>query len=120
MLSLAPNSAVWWLTHEESKPRLARRLQLSDEHVAVHGCSGALAGIASTVATNPLDTLKTRLQCTDAPSSVLGTLRGVLRESGWRGLWSGLTPRLAAAVPRSVCTVLAYERAIALCTTRKT
>ena len=118
MLSLAPNSAVWWLTHEESKQRLARRLQMSEDHALVHGWSGALAGVTSTVVTNPLDVVKTRLQCSETALSALDVLRGLLRESGLRGLFSGLMPRLAAAVPRSVCTVLAYERAIALCRTK--
>ena len=38
----------------------------------------------------------------------------------FRGLYSGFLPRLLAAVPRSVCTVLAYERAIAFCKRDKT
>ena len=69
-------------------------------------------------AANPLDVLKTRLQCAEESVSMRSVLRGVLREGGWAGFYSGLIPRLAAAVPRSVCTVLFYERAIALC--RKT
>ena len=71
----------------------------------------------------------------------------MLRHAGWRGLYSGFLPRLLAAVPRcyvwlglalahpnphprphphpdqvprSVCTVLAYERAIAFCKRDKT
>ena len=120
MLSLAPNSAVWWLTHEEAKQCFARRLSLSEDHALVHGWSGALAGVTSTIATNPLDVIKTRIQCSDKPASALAVVRGVLQETGLRGLYSGLIPRLAAQVPRSVCTVLAYERAIALCRTKPT
>ena len=82
----------------------------------VHGLSGTLAGIMSTVATNPLDVVKTRLQCSESAVSATDVLKGLLSESGWRGLYSGLIPRLASAVPRSICTVLAYERAIAMCT----
>ena len=91
---------------------------MSEDHALVHGWSGALAGVTSTVVTNPLDVVKTRLQCSETALSALDVLRGLLRESGLRGLFSGLMPRLAAAVPRSVCTVLAYERAIALCRTK--
>ena len=98
---------------------MARRLQLSEDHAFVHGWSGALAGVTSTIATNPLDVVKTRLQVSEGQVSAIGVLRGVLSESGLRGLYSGLIPRLAAAVPRSVCAVLAYERAIALCRTSK-
>ena len=49
-----------------------------------------------------------------------GRRGAMLREAGWRGLYSGFLPRLLAAVPRSVCTVLAYERAIAFCKRDKT
>jgi hypothetical protein len=115
VLSQAPNSAVWWLTHEESKQRLARRFGCSEEHALLLAVSGASAGVASSIATNPLDVLKTRLQCSEASVSLRHVLSGVFRESGWRGLYSGLIPRLAAAVPRSICTLLAYERAVAWC-----
>ena len=77
--------------------------------------SGAMAAITSTIATNPLDVVKTRVQCSATPLSVADVLSGVLTESGWRGLYSGMAPRILAAVPRSICTVLAYEKAIALC-----
>ena len=115
MLSLAPHSAVWWLTHEEAKPRLASRLGVSDDHALVHGLSGALAGVTATIVTNPLDVFKTRLQCSETAQSAREVIRGLVQDAGWRGLYSGIIPRLVAAVPRSVCTVLAYERAIAMC-----
>eukprot|EP00966_Prymnesium_polylepis_P142464 3289397-Prymnesium_polylepis.1 len=115
MLSYAPNSAVWWWTHEQAKAGLSRRLGKADDHAGVLGISGALAGISSTIATNPLDVVKTRVQCAEVPIPVAEIWRGILREAGWRGLYSGVAPRLLAAVPRSICTVLAYEKAIALC-----
>jgi hypothetical protein len=119
MLALAPNSAVWWLTHEEAKPRLAKKLRVPEESPTLLSLSGALAGITSTLATNPVDVLKTRLQCSEERGlSLRRVLRGVLSEAGWCGLYSGLIPRLAAAVPRSVCAVLFYEQSIALCKTR--
>jgi len=110
-----PHSAVWWLTHEKAKVHLERRLRCGPEHAGMLGLSGALAGIAATTVTNPVDVIKTRAQCFETPQSLHGVLRGVLCEAGWRGLYSGFLPRLLAAVPRSVCTVLAYERAIAFC-----
>lgn len=110
-----PYSAVWWCTHEKAKVQLERRLGCDAEHPGMLALSGALAGVTSTAATNPLDVVKTRIQCLDKPAPLRAVLSGVLRESGWRGLYSGLMPRLLAAVPRSVCVVLAYERAITLC-----
>jgi hypothetical protein len=116
MLALAPNSAVWWLTHEECKSRFAKKLGLPEESPTLLSLSGAMAGITSTIATNPVDVLKTRLQCSEERGlSLRRVLSGVLGEAGWRGLYSGLIPRLAAAVPRSICAVLFYEQSIALC-----
>ena len=116
MLSLAPNSAVWWLTHEECKPRVARKAQMGEDRAVVLATSGACAGITSTLATNPLDVVKTRLQCAEEQAlSARAVLRDVVRESGWRGLYSGLIPRLVASIPRSAFAVLAYEKGIEMC-----
>jgi hypothetical protein len=109
---------VWWLTHEQSKKNLARHVHRSEEHTAVLAASGTLAAFTATIASTPLDVLKTRIQCIEHPQSVQQTLRGVLSEAGWWGLYSGFMPRLAVALPRSVCSVLAYERAIAFCRKR--
>jgi hypothetical protein len=100
---------------EQAKARLGRRLGCSEEHAGLLGVSGALAGLTSTIATTPLDVVKTRLQCADAPVPIREVVRGVVREAGLRGFYAGLMPRLLSAVPRSVCTVVAYERAVALC-----
>ena len=110
-----PHSAVWWLTHERAKCAIARRAGRQGDDTAVLGASGALAGLSATVATNPLDVLKTRVQTATQARPVGAVLWGLMKESGWRGLYSGLAPRLMVAVPRSICTVLAYERAIGLC-----
>ena len=115
MVSYAPHSAVWWLTHEQAKAGFSRRFRTADDHAGVLGLSGAMAGVTSTIATNPLDVVKTRVQCSEMPQTVGHVLREILSEAGWRGLYSGVAPRLLAAIPRSICTVLAYEKAIALC-----
>jgi len=130
-----PNSAVWWLTHEHAKGALAERLDglcagecaaggaaggaeggaEGEPSSAVLAMSGALAGATSTVATNPLDLIKTRLQTSTRPTSVGSVLAAVWKEARWRGLYAGLVPRLFSAIPRSICTVLAYERAVEFC-----
>ena len=115
MAALAPFSAVWWWTHEQAKAAMVRRLGWNAEGYAVLSASGTLAAVAATVATNPLDVLKTRIQCRDEPAAIGTVLRGLLNEAGWGGLYSGILPRLLSAVPRSVCTVLVYERALLWC-----
>lgn len=126
----APNGAVWWTTHEHAKAALSGRSLGGEPRArgsapadpepssAVLVASGALAGVAATLVSNPLDVVKTRLQTSPVPLSLPAVLRAILHEGGWRGLYGGLVPRLLAVVPRSICTVLAYERALELC--RKT
>lgn len=111
----APNSAVWWLTHEQSKTNFSRLLGTHEEHVFTLALSGSLAGICATIFTNPLDVVKTRVQCSESPRTVLTICREILSESGWRGFYSGIVPRLLSSVPRSVFSLVAYERAISFC-----
>jgi hypothetical protein len=131
-----PNSAVWWLTHEHAKTALSARSGAAtgtpatisagsagdgieaEPSNAVLVASGALAGGVSTICTNPLDVVKTRLQTAATAMPISEVLRTVVRTAGWRGLYAGLVPRLLAVVPRSICTVLAYERAVEFCRKR--
>ena len=87
MAALAPFSAVWWWTHEQAKGAMVRRLGWNAEGYAVLSASGTLAAVAATVATNPLDVLKTRIQCRDEPAAIGTVLRGLLNEAGWGGLY---------------------------------
>jgi hypothetical protein len=83
---------------------------------AVLAASGALAGIVSTIISNPLDVIKTRMQTAQTAIPMLAVVRSVTAgPGGWRHLLNGLTPRLLSVVPRSICSVLAYERALEYC-----
>lgn len=132
-----PNSAVWWLTHEHAKAAFSERAggpgggtatsvagfageaAEAEPSNGVLVASGALAGGVSTIFTNPLDVVKTRLQTAPTAVPISEVLRAVTRTAGWRGLYAGLVPRLLAIIPRSICTVLAYERAVEFCRKRE-
>ena len=76
---------------------------LSDPAVSV--IAGSCAGVASTLACHPLDTLRTRMQTSKAGaySGTADCLRTTLRTEGWRALYRGLSGPLAAqAVYKSV------------------
>jgi len=55
---------------------------------------GSLSATCSTIIFQPLDLVKTRIQ-----TNTLGSGRELLREVGFRGLWTGLSPSLARTVP---------------------
>lgn len=122
-----PSGAAWWLTHEHAKKALSARFDRPapgtppdgpkvEPSATVLAASGALAGIISIVISNPLDVIKTRMQTAHTAMPMLAVARSVTAgPNGWRGLFNGLTPRLLSVVPRSICSVLAYERAIEFC-----
>ena len=74
-----------------------------------------MAGITATLATNPIDVARTRLQveCSAARGASGGTLRGTLamlwKEEGARSLMKGVQPRILATVPSSIMIITCYE-----------
>ncbi|KAL0048960.1 hypothetical protein WJX82_003336 [Trebouxia sp. C0006] len=69
-----------------------------------HAVAGTTAGLASVLALQPLDVVKTRLQVQDGIPGPLSAYRGtvhalnsIVKEEGWRALYSGLGPGLLGA-----------------------
>jgi adenine nucleotide transporter 17 len=63
-----------------------------------HAVSGSVGGIIAMVLTYPLDRVRTLKQLDSGKDSrgVADVLRGIVREEGWAGLYSGLQPMLIA------------------------
>ena len=99
---------MWWATYEfiktklaESKlPLLQRFTSVSPDDmgdaVVVHASAGFTAGIASSIITNPLDIVKTRLQTQDASTKhprftgSADALRSLFFHEGGRAMFRGL------------------------------
>ncbi|ORY82546.1 hypothetical protein BCR37DRAFT_402643 [Protomyces lactucae-debilis] len=119
-----PYNAVYWVVYENSK-RLARRSMYFQEPFAQAALASGVATSVSTLLAHPLDLIKTRYQVSmsDAvqqtatqqqtrKSDRLGVrqvLRNVMQESGWRGLYAGLGPRLFCSIPSSVLSMSVFE-----------
>ncbi|RYP23042.1 hypothetical protein DL765_001297 [Monosporascus sp. GIB2] len=88
--------------------------------------AGVAAGVAAKTCVFPLDLVRKRLQVQgptrgsyvykDIPAytGTLDAVRTILRVSGVRGLYSGLTVSLIKAAPNSAVTMWAYERILNL------
>ncbi|KAL9673482.1 hypothetical protein QQ045_029740 [Rhodiola kirilowii] len=101
VLALLPNWAVYFTMYNHFKSALSsddekHRLSVGSNMLAASG-----AGVLTTIATNPLWVVKTRLQTQGMANGVVfysstrSALRIIAREEGIRGLYSGLLPALA-------------------------
>lgn len=78
---------------------------------------GGLAGLVTVFVTQPLDTIKTRMQSIEARQLYGSTLRCaaiILRQEGVLTLWSGALPRLARLVMSGGIVFTMYEKSMEL------
>lgn len=113
-LRQASNSAVRFGTYNALK-------QLASSYVApgekLGGAStfgiGAAAGIVTVAVTQPLDTVKTRLQSLKGKSEyggMVGCSVRIAREEGWRAFWSGAMPRAVRLMLSGGIVFTMYEK----------
>jgi len=76
---------------------------------------GALAGTVSTIANNPLDTIKTRMQSKSYKGEGIPfVLRSLYQERGIRAFWAGTIPRILRVAPGQAITWAVFEKVSAL------
>lgn len=107
---------VWFASYEYAKTELTESgLRTSDESktfedIAIPMVSGAFAATTAWVVGYPADLIKTRIQA-GAGRGIVATTKDIINESGWGGLYKGLTLKLLRAIPASAIGFLTYETA---------
>ncbi|RNE96738.1 mitochondrial carrier protein [Trypanosoma conorhini] len=122
--SFGPFSAVYFACYEALNDIFSKKLSLNSFASAL--CAGGMGNIVASIATNPLEFIKTRLQVQRAVLSVGGRpttvhgfpylytgffdgLRMVIREEGPLALWRGVGSRVAFAAPNAALTMAFYD-----------
>jgi solute carrier family 25 citrate transporter 1 len=106
-----PWSAMYFVIYDASRRAFAN----SDDNVIAPWVSSACATVAAaaaTTATHPLDLAKTRVQTMKfAPGeeSLVRVLRNVVAREGVRGLFAGVSARVASVAPGSAISFYIYE-----------
>ncbi|KAG0212659.1 hypothetical protein BGX28_005855 [Mortierella sp. GBA30] len=111
-----PFSAIYWMGYENIKKRLVAWDSLRKEPVLnefeIAFSSGALSGMMAAILTTPFDVAKTRRQVDlmqPVHTKMLSLMRAIVKEEGFRGLWRGLTARVAKVAPSCAIMISSYE-----------
>lgn len=110
--------------HSDSRtiqlPLVAHRAgDVSAQHLAIDGAAGLVAGCVAAVATQPLDTIRTRMQTGASRAGWAAAAMESCRVPGsgvrLRLLWAGLGARLTEMGPLSAIGAVGYEAAKRMC-----
>jgi len=126
LFTQCPSSAIWWASYSSAKNQF---LYLQPEFALKHlslcqAISGLIAGTVAAFITNPLDTIKTRLQTmekTNLSSKSLPSCHNGNSVSWWsiasklysdegiKGFYRGIFARITSVAPVSMMSILIYE-----------
>ncbi|XP_077993542.1 mitochondrial glutathione transporter SLC25A40-like isoform X2 [Glandiceps talaboti] len=109
-----PFSALYWCNYEILKNYQCARKHLTEPTFGVSFTSGALSGTIAAVLTLPFDVVKTHRQIEMGEgnkklSSTFGIMKKIHADSGIRGLFAGITPRIIKVAPACAIMISSYE-----------
>ncbi|KAL8674407.1 MAG: hypothetical protein Q9168_001199 [Polycauliona sp. 1 TL-2023] len=84
-----------------------------DQSTVTNFANGAVAGIVTTYATQPFDTIKTRSQSAKGAGTV-DAFRSVLADEGVKGFWRGTTMRLGRTIFSGGILFTVYEKMVGI------
>ncbi|XP_039281789.1 solute carrier family 25 member 44-like isoform X2 [Nilaparvata lugens] len=108
LCTYVPNSALWWSFYHFYQDQLVLMLPEDVSHLLVQCIAGTLGGFTTTLLTNPMDTIRARLQV-QRTNSILKTSKALWMEEGMWMFSKGLSARLVQSVCFSASIILGYE-----------
>ncbi|KAI5073261.1 hypothetical protein GOP47_0011274 [Adiantum capillus-veneris] len=122
VITYSPSSAVWWASYGASQRLIWNGLgqwtNVGEQEkpkqwqvVSVQAAGGIVSGSVVSIATTPLDTIKTRLQVIDTVEkpTIYSTAKTLLKEDGPKGFYRGLGPRFLSISAWGTCMIVSYE-----------
>ena len=95
-----PYSGLNFLIFEKSMDILTKSYFNFEETPFIRLSCGGMAGGFATLACYPLDLMRTRLAVSNGNSmNIFNGLNNIIKEEGIKGLYAGITPSLAVAIP---------------------
>lgn len=70
---------------------------------------GGIAGLTAWLPCYPQDVIKSRIQGSPTPITILASIRHMMGTSGWRAFFRGFGPTMVRAFPANAATFYAYE-----------
>jgi solute carrier family 25 protein 39/40 len=116
-----PFSALYWTGYESLKKIFVNHFNKDHTTFSISFASGALSGTFAAVVTLPFDVVKTRRQITlgqiktsDAAKKLANTstvsiMKDIVNKQGYRGLFTGITPRIAKIAPACATMIASYD-----------
>ncbi|KAM3957922.1 mitochondrial 2-oxoglutarate/malate carrier protein-like [Aphomia sociella] len=80
------------------------------EGIFLHFCASMVSGLITTIASMPVDIIKTKIQNAAKGESQLAVVTNLLRTEGVFSLWKGFLPYYARLGPHTVLTFIALEQ----------
>jgi len=109
LISYLPGSSIWWGSYGGARACLSRSLPGMPDPGSTLLAATWAAG-CTVLATNPLDTLKTRVQLDQGTSpSLAAHVRTLYEAEGVRGMYRGVLPRAMHLTIWGGCIIMLYE-----------
>jgi len=96
--------------YSQAKESLLKSSSFFTEGIMLHFCASMISGLATTVASMPVDIVKTRVQKSSGQTNAFQIFGSLVKNEGVLSLWKGFTPYYARLGPHTVLTFIFLEQ----------